>query len=103
MRCPRARRAPTLRSSSGAPTRTAARTRALDRHAFALRVSSDHQGVKEAKAIAAQIEAALHHAALTLSGATLIDLGFVGAVFGRDDAQAISFGEVRFRAMTQGS
>jgi len=74
----------------------------LDRHSFALRVSSEHQGVKEAKAIAAQIESALHNAALTLMGATLVDLALVGSAFGRDEAQNLSFGEVRFRALTQG-
>lgn len=74
----------------------------LARHSFALRISSEHQGVKEAKAIAAQIEAALHHAALTLAGATLIDLALVGSAFGRDAAQNLSFGEVRFRALTSG-
>lgn len=74
----------------------------LARHAFTLRVSSEHQGVKEAKAIAVQIEEALHNAALALTSGTLIDLALVGSAFGRDEAQAISFGEVRFRALTAG-
>lgn len=74
----------------------------LDRHSFSLRISSDHQGAKEAKAIAAQIESALHNAALSLSSGTLVDLALVGSAFGRDEGDSLSFGEVRFRALTQG-
>jgi len=73
----------------------------LDRHTFALRISSEHQGLKEVKAIAAQVEAALHARALTLAGFTLVDLAFLGAAFGREESETLSFGEVRFRAFTQ--
>jgi hypothetical protein len=73
----------------------------LDRHVFSLRVSSEHQGLKQVKAIAAQVEAALHARALTLSGYALIDIAFLGASFGRDDNDQLAFGEVRFRAFTQ--
>jgi hypothetical protein len=73
----------------------------LDRHTFTLRVSSEHQGVKEVKAIAAQIEAALHGSALALSGYVLVDLAFIGEIFGREEAAGLAFGEVRFRALTQ--
>jgi Protein of unknown function (DUF3168) len=73
----------------------------IDRHSFSVRISSDQPGLKEAKAIAAQVEAALHGAALSLSGYTLVDLAFVAAAFGREADETLSFGEVRFRALTQ--
>lgn len=49
----------------------------LDRHTFAVRISSAYPGLKEVKAIAAQVEAALHGAALDLDGYALVDLAFL--------------------------
>lgn len=72
----------------------------IDRHTFSVRISSAYEGLKEAKGIAAQVEAALHRRALTLAGHVLVDLAFLGAGFGREENGTLTFGEVRFRAFT---
>jgi Protein of unknown function (DUF3168) len=73
----------------------------IDRHTVTIEAWSAYAGLKEARAIAAVIELALHGAALTLDGYALIDLSFVGSAFARDEKERISQALLRFRALTQ--
>ncbi|MFZ1991862.1 MAG: DUF3168 domain-containing protein [Alphaproteobacteria bacterium] len=75
----------------------------IDLHAIMIDVWSSYAGLKQAKAIAIVIEAALHGAALTLDGYALIDLSFVASVFSQDQKEQISRATLRFRALTQKS
>ena len=73
----------------------------IDRHVFMIEVWSSYAGLKEAKAIASVIEAALHGAALDPVDHALIDLSFIGAAFGQDQKEGLSEAMLRFRALTQ--
>jgi hypothetical protein len=73
----------------------------IDSHVVMIDVWSSYAGLKQAKAIAIVIEAALHGAALTLTGYALVDLSFVASVFTQDQKEQISRATLRFRALTQ--
>ena len=75
----------------------------IDSHAVMIDVWSSYAGLKQAKAIATVIEAALHGAALTLDSYALIDLSFVASVYSQDQKEQISRATLRFRALTQAS
>ena len=66
-----------------------------------LRIASNYQGFKEVKTLAELVEAALHHAALTMTHTALVDLRLLGASFAREAQQDLSLAEVRFFALTQ--
>ena len=73
----------------------------IDSHAVMIDVWSSYAGLKQAKAIAVAIEAALHGAPLALDGYSLIDLSYVASVFSQDQKEQISRAALRFRALTQ--
>lgn len=75
----------------------------IDSHAVLIDVWSSYAGLKQAKAIAIVIEAALHGAPLTLDGHVLIDLSYVASVFSQDLKEQTSRATLRFRALTQAS
>ncbi len=66
-----------------------------------LDVWSAYAGLKEAKAIAVVVEAALHGAALSLDGYTLIDLSYIASAFSQDQKEQTARATLRFRALTQ--
>jgi hypothetical protein len=70
-------------------------------HAIQIDVWSRSTGHKEAKQIAEAIRDALNNAALTVSGAILIDIRHLATAFARQpDGQTIRAG-LRFRAVTE--
>jgi len=73
----------------------------IDSHVVMIDVWSSYAGLKQAKAIAIVIEAALHGAALALDGCALIDLSYIASVFSQDQKEQISRATLRFRALTQ--
>ena len=75
----------------------------IDSHAVMIDVWSSYAGLKQVKAIAVVIEAALHGASLTLDGQALIDLSYVASVFSQDQKEQVSRATLRFRALTQKS
>lgn len=75
----------------------------IDSHAMLIDVWSSYHGLKQAKAIAAVIEAALHGAVLMLDGFALVDLSYVAAVFSQDQKEQTGRATLRFRALTQAS
>ena len=68
---------------------------------FTVTVWSRAAGFGEAKRIAAAVRAALDGASPTLSGATLIDLRFEGASYGRESDGITRRAALRFRALIE--
>ncbi len=68
---------------------------------FSVRIWSRDAGFKEAKLIAGAVRAALDGAALDLSGATLIDLRFDSASYGRESDGFTRRAELKFRALLE--
>lgn len=75
----------------------------IDSHIVMIDVWSAYAGLKQAKAIATVIEAALHGAAFTLDGHALIDLSYIASAFSQDQKEQTARATLRFRAMTQAS
>jgi hypothetical protein len=70
-------------------------------HQLTIHVWSRSTGHKEAKTIAEIIRAALNNAALTVSGATLIDIRHLATDFARQPDGQTHRASLRFRAVTE--
>jgi len=72
-------------------------------HALAIHIWSRNGGTREAKQIASAVRACLDHAALTLSGHTLIDLAFASGDYARQSDGKTFRAVLRFTANTEPS
>lgn len=68
---------------------------------FGVQIWSRAAGYQEVKLIAGAVRAALDGAALALSGATLIDLGFDSASYARESDGVTRRAELKFRALIE--
>ncbi|HEX3754549.1 MAG TPA: DUF3168 domain-containing protein [Rhizomicrobium sp.] len=68
---------------------------------FPVQIWSRASGYREAKLIAGAVRTALDGAALTLSGATLIDLSFDSAAYARESDGMTRRAELKFRALVE--
>lgn len=76
-------------------------TETATEHAVQIDVWSRSTGYKEAKQIADAICAALNNAALTISGAVLIDLRYLDTAFSREPDGQTFRARLQFRAVTE--
>ena len=70
-------------------------------HSVQIDVWSREAGHKEAKQIADVIRATLNNAALTISGAALIDIRYLGTEFAREPDGQTFRARLQFRAVTE--